>query len=408
MLLNAFKTRIGTSLKTAFTSTILVASTLIWGLYSVYFLTVVAESGNLATSEVEIIQVVNLLSIVAAVVLGVFLVQRVRKRVVFLKYWIVGSVLLSLVPIAVNVTSFIPATIFFFFVGGYFGLGLPVSFGYFAASTETGNRSRLGGIVFLVSFLGVFLLGSLSMADVVLNALFLAVFEAITLGITVAIKPEEREILQSEFVGYRQILGNRSFLLYFIPWIMFTAIDFMALPLVNKIFPEYFIIIEMSGTLLAGVLAVAFGFFADYVGRKRLVVAGFALLGVGYGTLSIFQGNILGWCLFAIVDGFAWGIFCAVFLITIWGDLAHGKSGEKYYAIGFLPFLFSAVLPHTGTFISDMVQTSAPVFSFASVFLFIAVLPLAYAPETLNLKDLEFKSYLDKAIHRRLLVETEN
>jgi hypothetical protein len=40
------------------------------------------------------------------------------------------------------------------------------------------------------------------------------------------------------------------------------------------------------------------------------------------------------------------------------------------------------------------------IFSFASVFLFLAVLPLIYAPETLpekTMKDRDLKSYIEKA-----------
>jgi hypothetical protein len=297
--------------------------------------------------------------------------------------------------------------IFFAFAGLYFGLGMPVSFAYFAASTKNENRSRLGGIIFFASFFGVFLFSSLELTDIFLNAIALAAFEAIALTVTIAVKPEDKEILQTDIVGYRQIIGNRSFLLYFVPWIMFTLVDFTTLPIISKIFPDHFLIVEMSCTLLAGILAVAFGFFADKVGRKRLVVAGFALLGAGYASLSLFSESVLGWWFFAAADGFAWGIFCTVFLMTIWGDMAQGKSSEKYYAVGFLPFLFSAALPPTDTIISTMVPASA-FFSFASVFLFIAVLPLAYAPETLNLNAREFKSYVEKAVHARLQLDAES
>lgn len=178
----------------------------------------------------------------------------------------------------------------------------------------------------------------------------------------------------------------------------------MTLPLVNKIFPDLFQYIEMTGTVLAGVLAVVFGFFADFIGRKRLVVAGFALLGLGYASLGFFQGNILGWCFFAVADGFAWGAFCAVFVMTIWGDLSQGKSSEKYYAIGFLPFLFSFFMQLIAPYVSLSVPNLA-VFSFASIFLFLAVLPLAYAPETLNLKDREFESYVEKAMRTKLQLD---
>ena len=96
--------------------------------------------------------------------------------------------------------------------------------------------------------------------------------------------------------------------------------------------------------------------------------------------------------------------------MAIWGDLAQWKSSEKYYAIGFLPFLSSVFMEIIGAYLAPMVSSNSTsaVFSFASLFLFLAVFPLAYAPETLNLKDLEFKKYVDKAMHTRLKLEAGN
>ena len=50
------------------------------------------------------------------------------------------------------------------------------------------------------------------------------------------------------------------------------------------------------------------------------------------------------------------------------------------------------------TYVGDV--SKAAVFSFASFFLFLAVLPLMYAPETLpekNIRDRELKIYVEKA-----------
>jgi hypothetical protein len=46
-------------------------------------------------------------------------------------------------------------------------------------------------------------------------------------------------------------------------------------------------------------------------------------------------------------------------------------------------------------------------FSFASAFLFVAILPLAYAPETLNLKERESKMFANKAMRVKLKVDKE-
>jgi hypothetical protein len=88
--------------------------------------------------------------------------------------------------------------------------------------------------------------------------------------------------------------------------------------------------------------------------------------------------------------------------VTIWGDLSPDAPSDKYYAVGVLPFFASKFLDVAiGGYVADAVQgyTSA-LFSFVAFFLFLAVLPLVYAPETLPEKivqDRELKSYIEKA-----------
>ena len=81
--------------------------------------------------------------------------------------------------------------------------------------------------------------------------------------------------------------------------------------------------------------------------------------------------------------------------------MAEELRSEKYYAVGIMPYLLSTLLRFSfGALIVDLAGELSVMFSFASFFLFIAVLPLVYAPETLPekiVKELELKSYLDKA-----------
>jgi ABC-type transport system involved in cytochrome bd biosynthesis fused ATPase/permease subunit len=98
-------------------------------------------------------------------------------------------------------------------------------------------------------------------------------------------------------------------------------------------------------------------------------------------------------------DGAAWGILYVTFIFVVWGDLSEGNNREKYYLLGGMPFLFSGLIeilvqPFAGT----IPITAA--FTLASFFLFIAILPLLYASESLSektMKDRELKTYLEKA-----------
>ena len=89
-----------------------------------------------------------------------------------------------------------------------------------------------------------------------------------------------------------------------------------------------------------------------------------------------------------------------LFILTLWGDLSDGLPSDKYYVVGVAPFFVSMFIGLTiGKWIAASLPT-ASLFPFAAFFLFIAVLPLFYAPETLpekTMKDRELKSYLEKA-----------
>ena len=85
--------------------------------------------------------------------------------------------------------------------------------------------------------------------------------------------------------------------------------------------------------------------------------------------------------------------------MTIWGDLAETTEKEKYYVIGGLPYLLAGFMAVVVQQFAVNIQ-AVTAFSLASFFLFVAVLPLMYAPETLpekKIKDRELRDYLEKA-----------
>ena len=79
-----------------------------------------------------------------------------------------------------------------------------------------------------------------------------------------------------------------------------------------------------------------------------------------------------------------------VFILTSWRDLSQPGTNKKYYAIGSIPLFVTNLVPvFLSTYIVQ-IPVSA-VFSVASFFLFIAVLPLMYAPETLPEKKIRLR-----------------
>ena len=176
---------------------------------------------------------------------------------------------------------------------------------------------------------------------------------------------------------------------------MFSLVDYLAAPATST---SDFQVVQ---TVFMGGAAVLGGFFLDSGGRKPIAIAGFAMLGLGTAVLGFLGNTPLVLCFSAMVDGVAFGFLLVLFVLTLWGDLSHSSSSDKYYALGVLPFFASMLLQLTvGPAISAGMSSYTNLFSFAAVFLFLAVLPLFYAPETLPekvMKQRELKLYVEQA-----------
>jgi MFS family permease len=391
----------GNSGRTVAANIVIVGNAFVWYSYAFSFLTTAISSAGLSDNFLFIIGI-HFLGVFSSVIFGELVSRKFKNRIPFLLYWMAAGVFLSLIPLVANVSTYTGILILSVITGVTFGFGIPACLGYFAASTEAANRGRLGGITFLLIGVGAYLLSLMGNNNTTLAILILATWKIVGVVLLFALKPEETNVEQKHKIPYSFVLSNKNFILYFIPWTMFLFVNSLTFPINEEHFSTELVRLSSSiEFVLGGVSAVVFGFLADSKGRKRLVVAGFALLGLGNAILGFSSGNILSWWFFTFVDGIAWGIFVTIFLFTLWGDLAEEQRSERYYAIGVLPYLLSTFLRYSiGALIADSIYGYSLIFSFASFFLFLAVLPLVYAPETLPdkiMKDRELKNYIEKA-----------
>jgi len=98
-----------------------------------------------------------------------------------------------------------------------------------------------------------------------------------------------------------------------------------------------------------------------------------------------------------------WGILTVTFMLTIWGDLSSRHDRERYSAVGIVPPSLAATIVFCVAPLLKLVPLSYA-FSLACLFLFLAVVPLMYAPETLPeriVRTRELKDYIEKAIKTR-------
>ncbi|UCF45025.1 MAG: hypothetical protein JSW44_04535 [Candidatus Bathyarchaeota archaeon] len=392
--------RFGNTSRISLLSVFLVANAFIWYFFAARILEEVIN--NVAANYFVnlIMWSLHFAALILSTIVGVSLMKRIGRRKLFVVWTMMGT----LSPLALLAKNFaqIPMTMLVSILFGVsLGLGMPNCMNYFTRLTRAENRGRHGGLIMFFSGLGLFSLGIINIGSNELSTAILVVWRLSGFVFLFLPKLPKKDDARGKNVSYGFVFGQRSFILYLIPWVMFSLVNYLSTPVQFNILGEsqvkFLIIIENA---LVGLFAVVGGFLLDYVGRKRIAIAGFVLLGLGFSVLGLYPESIASWYFYTVVDGIAWGILLVIFVISIWGDLSYNSSSDKFYAIGVLPFFISKFLQLTmGNFIAANVSPYA-LFSFTGFFLFLAVLPLIYAPETLpekTMKKRELKKYIEKA-----------
>jgi len=415
----ALRQLLNSNKRAAAINAILIVNSFVWYLYA--FKYVRSFEPNLTSLEPQLlssaqfmqIMVIHFIVLFPAIIIGAYFNQKTTNSAKFLRLWMLIGVFLSITPLLTGATYW-GLIVFSAIVAANFGFGLAASFGYFSATTPSNNRGKLGGAIFLAIGISLSLLPFYE-KNFLAVSLILILWRMIGFLTLSYAKPLEKLTAVSKdsplkSLTYRQILSNRTFLLYFIPWLIFMFVNSASFPINRAMFDTaYPGLVTIGGNIevvLAGISAVIFGFFADSKGRKRLAVVGFAMLGLGYAILA-FTSSEFGFWIYTFIDGITWGIFVTIFLFSIWGDISEGKNGSKIYAIGSMPYLLSSLIrilagdALTGYALGFKGSSSfAAIFSFFSFFLFIAVLPLVIAPETMSeqvIRNNDLKTYIEKA-----------
>ncbi len=391
---------------------IIVANALVWYLSAFRFLQNVSSLPRFSGLLIVVIAL-SIAALIFSAFIGTLVLDRFKRRLAFLKYWTIIGIFLSSSLLLLDLTNASVLIAIAGIFGAYFGIGIPAFMGYFAATTTVQNRARLGGITILIMGISYAIVSSIGGTDILATAIALSILRLIGLAPILVLKPLERPIADKEKVSFRAVVTNKSFLLYVIPWFMFSLVNDLTMKINDKNFgdpsifgSDFVVYYKVIQTVLVGASAIIFGFVADKKGRKRLALIGFALSGLGYAAIGLFTNNVLAAWFYVVVDAIAWGTFTMLFVVILWGDIAQDKGSEKYYIIGILPYVLSNLVSHTvGQNIANGITAgnanAGTVFSFASFFLFIAILPLIYAPETLSdkiMKSLDLNTYVNKAL----------
>jgi hypothetical protein len=339
--------------------------------------------------------------IISAAVGATFLCKRLRIRA-FLLLWValgVGMCLIS--PFLIDGFVSFKLVISAFFLGALVGMGIPSCFAHFAEYALIEKRGRFGAVaLFMVQLLTVLIYIPVSEFSLFTKFLVLAAWRLFGLVGASLYKPRGEPTEEKGVGSLLSIFIDRSFAFYFIPWFLFAFVNFIESPLLERFFgQELFNLYFLAAIIVTGIAAFLGGVLCDLKGRKVTSILGFVMLGTGYAVLTLFSWVQFSYVIFAILDGTAWGLLYVTFVFVVWGDLSKRGSSEKYYLLGAMPFLLSGLIEIS---IQPFVEV-IPIymsFSLASFFLFLAILPLLYAPETLpekKLKERELKRYIEKA-----------
>jgi MFS family permease len=400
MLKKKFLGENGITAKNALISIVLIGNTLAWYSSVFNFMNATIKEINLVYPETLILWSFNFLGAAISALAGTLIIKKLGQRwVPFISFWMLLGIVSSLIPFVYSDMAALLITSLLF--GISFGLGMPVCLKFYTECTVTETRGRFSGIIFFLSVLGILSITAIENVNIVPNVLILSIWRAMGLVAFLSFKPPEKLGSQSRDTSFISILENRHFLFYFVPWLMFSLVNCLSLPLQLANFDENSLrFLGLLESVLISCFALVGGFLSDFFGRKRMIIAGFIMLGMGYAILGMYPKELSAWYIYTIADGIAWGIFWALFVLTLWGDLSYGNASDKYYAIGGQPFLISNFLRFIlAPYIAGAVPDYA-IFSFAAFFLFLAVLPLMYAPETLpekTIRERELKQYIDKA-----------
>jgi MFS family permease len=408
-------------LRSALLDIILIGNSFVW-YYVVLILLLqdIVTNINPSFSQSLLIWSLHFGGLIISAIVGTFVSRKIQQKQLIILWMALGTIS-SLVAILINPTSVEQISLIGLFLGVSLGFGMPTCISRYASSVPVESRGRVSGITIFGSGIGIVALSISGISGVLILGVVLAILRLSGLIIFLSAKVPSTPITEKKNnPSYKKIVGQRSFILYFIPWVMFSLLNYLVAPatgsIINTPGAENLALVQ---TGFIGLFALFGGFFIDSVGRKRIAVIGFILLGLGTAVLGIFspQPSLPILFLNAILDGTAWGLLFVIFILTLWGDLAYGGSSEKYYALGVIPFFISKFLDLTVNnfylipFFTNQEASRSTLFSFGAFFLFLAILPLISAPETLPekaIKDRDLKSYVEKARKVALKEEKKN
>lgn len=349
------------------------------------------------------------ISIAFSVLLGSVISERVNRKK-YLGIWILFGVLVNFLLIFVQ--DYTLFQIFSILSGISFGFGFSSCVAFIADATNIEERGRISGLVILFTYGIAIFIFSLSFAFqlTLTESIIIALVLRASSFLALVLDPFER--IEGKKISWFGILNTKGFIYYFTSWLFFIVADGISVLFENWL-PESVqtaSIMEFGGMI--SYLGIVFsslisGFTSDKFGRKKTIIFGLSVLGISYAFFAVIT-SAETYLITMLIYGAAWGIIIVNYFITIIGDFAKEGSKEKFYTLGaIMPF----ILLLSVDLFTDILDLSAPTSLFSSILsmlLFVSIIPLIYAPETLpseKIKKRKMEEYVERV--GKIIHETE-
>jgi len=225
----------------------------------------------------------------SALVASVWL-KNLKNANLFFNLWISIGVLISFIPLVLNTANITTMLFIAIVYGVYFGFGMPKTLRNYAASIESGKRGRISGFTFLIiallsAILSSFILDSIPLTCIILAAIRL--FGLLSFRMLGNLEEFSKEDSIEKTINYPL---KRTFILYFVPWAIFCLVNYLTVPIIESIYKYnigFISSVPIVENIVIAVSAVASGILADRLGRKRFIMIGFVMLGIGFAALGL-------------------------------------------------------------------------------------------------------------------------
>lgn len=272
------------------------------------------------------------------------------------------------------------------------GLVFPSCMTVIAHCTKSKERGRYMGTMvletFVMIFLGVVVLTVFDFGLIGIIAVAVVLRSTSYLGFSVRFNENSKE----KGGSWLSIISSRELIFYLLPWFAFNLagelVHFIWVGLSgDPLITEAFNIGDNVRNALIAFLGPVAGIAADRVGRKYPIIFALVILGVGFAFLGL-ATSYYSAIFYLIMSGIAWTLLMVSYF-ALFGDIAKGRSTEKFYALGISTPLLAYALVRGILPILGIESAEATVLSpIMSILLFLSILPVLSVSDTISETDI--------------------